>query len=491
MGFWDIFKTKQFKEDIQKKDEKIAEYEKLYANIGASRFEDVTKKVEEVEKIRSEKSGYVQNLQNALDELTNEINLKKIDIEAENANLETLKKKSLTKERRIRRSDELFRSMNSAFERFVSTDEPLSYQTKKDINELDELYPSVILKLHNMDVKSLRKVFKENDKQIDKVLAAYEVRYTTKANKSIYNLMVIALRAELQNILYNLKYSKLDDAITQVQTVTRRYLQVAEDGNQNIAPTLRKFIGEIEYLFINSVKIEYNYFVKKEQEKRERLEIQQQMRQEAAERKALEQEKKRVQAEEEKFQQELARNEGLLLEATSQEEIENLNKRILELQGLLTEVVIKKDEIASLQHGKAGTVYIISNKGSFGENVFKIGMTRRLDPMDRVNELGSASVPFRFDVHSLIFSHDAVGLESELHKRLSNNRVNRVNMRKEFFASSIEELESIVNEIDPTAEFVTNMEAEEFNQSLSTTENYVLDEIQEDDEDLEFFEKEK
>ena len=99
-------------------------------------------------------------------------------------------------------------------------------------------------------------------------------------------------------------------------------------------------------------------------------------------------------------------------------------------------------------------------------------MTRRLEPQDRVNELGSASVPFKFDVHSFIFSDDAVMLENSLHHRLNNKRVNKVNLRKEFFRISIDELEKLVNEIDPTAEFNKTMIAEEYNQSLSTDEVY-------------------
>lgn len=109
----------------------------------------------------------------------------------------------------------------------------------------------------------MRKAYRLNDKQIDSILQKYSARYTTKANQAIYKLMVIALRAELQNILYNLKYEKLDTSIGDVKKVTQKFLKVAAEGNQSIAGTLTKFIGEIEYLFINAVKIEYNYYVKK------------------------------------------------------------------------------------------------------------------------------------------------------------------------------------------------------------------------------------
>ena len=160
-----------------------------------------------------------------------------------------------------------------------------------------------------------------------------------------------------------------------------------------------------------------------------------------------------------------------------------MQARILELQAQLSDVTVKKAEITKLQNGKAGNVYIISNLGSFGEHVFKIGMTRRLNPQDRVNELGDASVPFKFDVHSFIFSDDASGLETQLHKRLDDRRVNKVNLRKEFFDVTIDELEKLVNEICPTAEFTRTMLAEEYRQSLSCSESYTSDYVVDETED--------
>ena len=105
-----------------------------------------------------------------------------------------------------------------------------------------------------------------------------------------------------------------------------------------------------------------------------------------------------------------------------------------------------------------------------------------------MNELGDASVPFKFDVHSFIFSDDAVGLEKKLHTILNNKRVNKVNMRKEFFYTTIDELEQLVTDIEPTAEFNKTMLAEEFRQSLSSDENYsndyfLSDEESDDDDD--------
>lgn len=166
--------------------------------------------------------------------------------------------------------------------------------TDEENISFDELKPSVELKLHSMDIKDLRKAFSENEKMIKETLQRYEGRYTTKTNATIYKLMVMALKAEQQNILYNLKYEKLEKAVEDVKITTEKYLAIASDGNKSILSTITKFINEIEYLFIKSVEIEYEYYVKKEQQKEEQAMLREQMRQEAEERKQLEQQKKQV-----------------------------------------------------------------------------------------------------------------------------------------------------------------------------------------------------
>jgi hypothetical protein len=117
---------------------------------------------------------------------------------------------------------------------------------------------------------------------------------------------------------------------------------------------------------------------------------------------------------------------------------------------------------------RAGYVYVISNVGAFGDDVVKIGLTRRLDPMERVRELGDASVPFRYDVHALFFSDDAVGIEQELHRRLANRRINRVNPRREFFRASPAEVKRHLEELaGELLEFNEMPEAIEYRQSLT------------------------
>lgn len=109
----------------------------------------------------------------------------------------------------------------------------------------------------------MKKAYRENEKLIESLMTQYSARYTTKANRSIYELLTISIQSEVQNILYTLKYDKLDTAIESIKKITAKYLKIAGEGNQAIAGTLTKFIGEMEYLLINSIKIEYNYYVKK------------------------------------------------------------------------------------------------------------------------------------------------------------------------------------------------------------------------------------
>lgn len=460
MGLLDIFRISRIKRENADLKQAV---DNLQSKLNSLKYTEYTEAQRELDYINEqiEERRYVEQQQE-----------KRID--SLNAEIGKKERQLATNVRKIDRSKEIYNAISYSIESFHAPELNKSkiVLIPKDMkDDMDDLTPAVSLKLHCMDVKSLRKAYRENDQQIDKILELYASRYTLKSNRAIYRLMVIALRAELQNIIYNLKYEKLEEAEAQVKKMTAKYLEIAGDGNQSVAKTLTKFIGEIEYLFLNAVKIEYNYYVKKEQARQEQQAIREQMRQEAAERKALEQERKRVEKEEQKYKQEIDRITAQL-QSAADSEIEKLKSQILSLQSSLSDVVLKKDEITSLQNGKAGNVYIISNLGSFGENVFKIGMTRRLDPQDRIDELGSASVPFKFDVHSFIFSEDAVDLENKLHERLNKSRVNKVNLRKEFFYSSIDELEQIVNEIDPTAEFTRTMAAEEFRESQSSDENY-------------------
>ncbi len=439
---------------------------------GITDIEEAKKRVNLIELEHNEK---ISKLNTEISENVQTLSKIKEKLSFQKEELEKTEKKFKSVNNKLIKSREIYNAMNHSMKKFKEFEPDIDISFDElEIEELDLFAPTASLHLNNMSIKDLRKAFRKNDKDISSILEKYSSRYNTKANRAIYSLMVISLRAELQNILSILRYDKLDDSIDKVKEITTKYLAIAAEGNQSIAGTLTKFIGEVEYLFINAVKIEYNYYVKKEKERQEKLELREQLKQEKKEREELRKEQQRVEAEEKKYQDQLQKLQEQSLNA-NEEEKEKLNVRIKELEEQLNNVVIKKEEISNLQHGKAGTVYIISNLGAFGEKIFKIGMTRRLDPMDRINELSSASIPFKYDVHAFIFSNDAVALESKLHNALTESRLNKVNMRKEFFVSTINDMERLVNEIEPTAEFNRDMTAEDYKQSISSNSNYTDD----------------
>jgi hypothetical protein len=223
-------------------------------------------------------------------------------------------------------------------------------------------------------------------------------------------------------------------------------------------------------LKLDELRLEYELEEKKHQIDEEQRRIKEQMREEEKARREAEQAQQEAGDEEarfgkalEKARVELARSHG--------EEHRRLNERILELQVLLEAARTKGQRAKALAElTRVGYVYVISNIGSFGENVFKIGMTRRLEPMDRVRELGGASVPFPFDVHAMVYSENAPSLESELQRHFADRCMNLVNGRKEFFRVTLDELERVAAEKNLKIYFTRLSEAREYRQTLAMRE---------------------
>jgi hypothetical protein len=218
--------------------------------------------------------------------------------------------------------------------------------------------------------------------------------------------------------------------------------------------------------------LEYEYQSKRQQEKEEMKAIQEELREEEKAKREFEQAQREAEKEEAVYQKALdkARKE---IEAASGEKQDKLQSQIDKLEQELKEAQEKKERALSMaQQTKRGHVYIISNIGSFGENVYKIGMTRRLEPIDRVRELGDASVPFQFDIHAMIYSEAAPTLENELHKAFTNKKVNMLNYRKEFFSVTLDEIEEKVKEIGLEAEFSRLPEAMEYRETLAILEKF-------------------
>jgi len=215
--------------------------------------------------------------------------------------------------------------------------------------------------------------------------------------------------------------------------------------------------------FERQLKSDYEEAVRKEQARIEQARIKERIREEQRAERELERELKKAEAERKAIEKAIQE----ALERTHDEhsaEVELLRAKLAEAEAR------SQRAVAMAQLTKAGYVYVISNLGSFGDDVFKIGLTRRLEPLDRVKELGDASVPFPFDVHMMISSDDAPALEARLHRMFNDRRVNRVNLRKEFFKVSIEEIAEAVKECHGEVEYTATPEALEYNESLSMSE---------------------
>lgn len=218
--------------------------------------------------------------------------------------------------------------------------------------------------------------------------------------------------------------------------------------------------------------LEYEFQSKRQKEKEEMRAIQEELREEEKAKREFEQVQREAEKEETNYQKALdkARKE---FEASTGEKHDKLQAQIAKLEEELKEAQVKKERALSMaQQTKRGHVYVISNIGAFGENVYKIGMTRRLEPIDRVKELGDASVPFQFDIHAMIYSEEAPTLENELHKAFINKKVNMLNYRKEFFNVTLDEIERKVKEIGIDAEFSRLPEAMEYRETLAILEKF-------------------
>lgn len=220
-------------------------------------------------------------------------------------------------------------------------------------------------------------------------------------------------------------------------------------------------------LKMDEMHLAYEYEVKKEEEKEELREAREREREEKKLQKELEKERKKFERENDTINSEIEEVKAKMAQAAADEKAK-LEAEIAKLQAALDK---NNEEVRKINEWKekpgAGYVYIISNIGSFGKNVFKIGVTRRENPEDRIRELSSASVPFRYDSHVFIFSKDAYDLENKLHKRFDKQRVNKVNMRKEFFHITIDDVKQIVEENKGAVHsFVEHPDAEEYYDTL-------------------------
>jgi hypothetical protein len=262
-------------------------------------------------------------------------------------------------------------------------------------------------------------------------------------------LLLRAYNTEADNLVRTMKPYGKDAAINRLDQL--------RTSISNLAVTMKIEVSdEYHELKTRELELTSDYKAKLAEEKEHEREERARLREEAAAQKEFEREQA-------KLEKEQAHYEAVVQafhEKGDAAAAANAEAKLAEIRGALQGVI---DRAANI---RAGYVYVISNVGAFGAQVVKIGMTRRLEPMERVNELGDASVPFKFDVHCIIFSADAVGLESALHRQFSDRRLNHVNLRREFFFVTPAEVRSALEDLrGDLLEFVEVPEALEWYQS--------------------------
>lgn len=265
---------------------------------------------------------------------------------------------------------------------------------------------------------------------------------------------------ECENVINKVNHKNYENSKKRIRKSYEQLNKLNKHLGVNIKP---QYLN----LKLEELQLAYDYAIKKEEEREILKEARRREKEEKQLQKKLEKEKKKFDKENSKITSEIEEVKAQLIQAAADEKAK-LEAEIAKLQAALDK---NNEEIKKIDEWRetpgAGYVYIISNIGSFGEDVFKIGVTRRDDPEERVRELSSASVPFKFDTHVFIFSKNAYDLESELHERFNNKRVNKVNMRKEFFRITIDDVKRIVEENKGQVHsFVEHPDAEEYYDTL-------------------------
>jgi hypothetical protein len=400
------------------------------------------------------------------------------DIEAEVSRQKTeLDQIIISKSKEISTIESEFNSLNSNYQAALETYKNLRKEVSIFESKLDLIEFGIYEPVYDFEKSDEYRIEQNQIIQLQKDMisadtaAICRTNWTVEGSESkgravvkIYKkLMLRAFNGECDVLISKVKWNninqmiermgKLFEAINKLGTGFQVYL-----NNQYLDLKRKELI------------LEYEYQSKRQKEKEEMRAIQEELREEEKAKREFEQAQREAEKEEALFQKALekARKE---FETSTGEKHEKLQEQIKKLEQELKEAQEKKERALSMaQQTKRGHVYVISNIGSFGENVYKIGMTRRLEPIDRVKELGDASVPFQFDIHAMIYSDEAPTLENELHKAFSNKKVNMLNNRKEFFNVTIDEIELKVKEIGMDAEFSRLPEAMEYRETMAIIE---------------------
>lgn len=344
-------------------------------------------------------------------------------------------------------------------------------------NEIDILNDETIEKyyvfseyeqLNSQDCKNELVILKSKEKELRSSGKDVEI-YSDETKKIIDRSVRKILRnfnSDCDNLIKNIKFKNIDSVRNKIEKSYDTLNSLYSSDGVSLS-------SEILSLKLEQATLIYTYELKEQQEKEVQASIKEQMREDARAEREIAEQKRKIEKDLQQHLGEVNRLMKYLQKTQIDAERQLYMDKIKELEEKIKSLESDKEAVLEREsNSKAGFVYIISNIGSFGEGIYKIGMTRRLEPMDRINELSSASVPFEFDVHAMIFSSDAPELETTLHQHFANKAVNKVNPRKEFYKVDIDEIENVVKEnYNDTVQFTKIPAATEYRQSLDLEMN--------------------
>lgn len=283
----------------------------------------------------------------------------------------------------------------------------------------------------------------------------------TRLVKDMIKLVVRSFNNECDSCVDNVKFDNIELGEKRIRQSFDACNKLGRVMSVEISPSYLE-------LKLHELYLAHEFQLKKQEEKEEAKRIREELREQQKLDQEIRQAREKISKEKKHFDAALRELQTRLARAVSMEERSALGAKIHEIES--GKAALESEERLidyREQNAKAGYVYVISNIGAFGEGVYKIGMTRRLDPMERVDELGDASVPFWFDVHAMVLSNNAPSLEAKLHERFATGRLNKVNGRKEFFRADIADIEAVIRQhYDPVVEVVREAAAEQYRESL-------------------------
>lgn len=475
MGFLETFKGNQYKTELENLQQqyKVLETE---MDIQKQSYITLETKYNSLEaELKNAQQDY-QNLQSLITPemkeaitLQNELNRLKNEIERQKVKLKT---ETAIKQKELNELDNKIATLNTEIKekkkQIAYLDDELLvqefglYKPKFDFaNALG--YKEELTEIRNKQkilIKEKRAVTGNNEWRVNGSII--------QGRKMINDIQKLSLRAfnqECDELIRKVKYTNFDASLDRLSKSSLEISKLGADMNVFIA-------NEYIQLKKDELRLSFEYQVKKQEEKEALRVAKAEQREQAKIQKELEERRRKVEKEQTHYQTAYKK-----LKAQIEQNPDNadLLQKQQEMKATLSDIDKALTDIDYRQANmRAGYVYVISNIGSFGKDIYKIGMTRRLEPQDRIDELGGASVPFNFDVHAMIFSDDAPSLETALHKAFEDKKVNMVNHRREFFHVTLDEIKEVVKKnFDKTVEFIDVPDAEQYrvSQKMKNCEN--------------------